>query len=44
MTKNYRSLQVKDATYNKLKQRKEVHGITYDELINELLDKPLYTS
>ena len=39
MTKNYFQIAVREDTYKIIKAMKEVHGITYDELINELLEK-----
>ena len=38
MSKGYINLAVKPETYKKLKQIKEVHGLTFDELINKLLE------
>ncbi len=37
--KSHMSIGLKPDTYKKLKIRKEVHGLTYDELIRELLEK-----
>ncbi len=39
MPNNYTNLAIRSDTYKKLKARKEVHGMTYDELIKELLEK-----
>ena len=33
------SIGIRADTFNKLKLMKEVHGITYDQLIKELLEK-----
>ena len=39
MTKEYVNLAISRDTHKKLKDMKEVHRITFDELINELLEK-----
>ena len=38
MTKSYVNLAVKPDTHKKLKAMKEVHRITFDELMNEFMD------
>ena len=37
MSKNYLNISIKASTQIKLKKMKEVHDITYDELINDLI-------
>ncbi|KKL05082.1 hypothetical protein LCGC14_2609610 [marine sediment metagenome] len=37
--KTWVNIGIKADTFNKLKAIKEVHGITYDQLIKELLEK-----
>ncbi len=39
MTNSYTNLAIRSDTHKRLKIRKEVHGLTYDELIRELLEK-----